>query len=335
MSIEISRYDLESEADEWNRHVERSTETNPFHRAEALARQAAETNTTIHALAGFKGQEPVGVFPIFVLEKGPFAAAFSPAPRSWSCYLGPAMNDLDSLKQRKADRRVRRFLEGCLDWLEAECRPVYCKFTTGRFDDLRPFAWNEYDVTPGYTYVVDLDVPADDLVDRFSSDARRNVQSVPDDVVVAEGDASDVEDIVHQVAARYESQGRPFQLSPEYVRSLYESLPDGALRPYVCRIDGEFCGGILVLESNGMLLRWQGGVKTGEDVDVAVNDVLDWQIMRDGLESGIERYDLVGAGVPSINRYKAKFNPRLETHYTVTAGVFGLDRLVDRYQKLV
>ncbi len=40
--------------------------------------------------------------------------------------------------------------------------------------------------------------------------------------------------------------------------------------------------------------------------------------MRDGLRAGLERYDLVGAGVPSINRYKAKFNPRLETNYTIT-----------------
>lgn len=55
--------------------------------------------------------------------------------------------------------------------------------------------------------------------------------------------------------------------------------------------------------------------------------------MRDGLRDGLERYDLVGAGVPSINRYKAKFNPRLETHYEITAGSFGIDLLIDRYRK--
>ena len=55
--------------------------------------------------------------------------------------------------------------------------------------------------------------------------------------------------------------------------------------------------------------------------------------MRDGLHAGIEAYDLVGAGVPNINRYKAKFNPRLETHYEITSGAFGIDLLVDQYQK--
>ncbi|WP_254862653.1 lipid II:glycine glycyltransferase FemX [Halovivax gelatinilyticus] len=335
MSIDIRRFDLATEGAEWNRYVERFDSTNPLFRAEALTRQSRETGTKIVALAGFKGQEAVGIFPIFVLEKGPFSAAFSPAPRSWSCYLGPAMSGLSSLKQRKADRRVQRFLDGSLEWLDEKYGPIYCKFTTAGCDDVRPFVWNEYDVTPGYTYIVDLDATPDELIDRFSGDARRNVRSTPEHVAIAEGGTDDVEAIVRQVAARYESQGRPFQLSPEYVRSLYEALPDGALRPYVCTIDGEFHGGILVLESDTTLLRWQGGVKIDRDVDVAVNDLLDWHVMCEGIERGAERYDLVGAGVPSINRYKAKFNPRLATHYTVTSGAFGLDRLVDRYQKFV
>ncbi|WP_290819090.1 GNAT family N-acetyltransferase [Halovivax sp.] len=333
MSVDVETVDLATNADEWNRYVERSDETNPFYRAEALRAQAEETGTAVHALAGFKGQEAVGLFPIFVLEKGPFSAAFSPPPRSWSCYLGPAMLNVDKLKRRKVDRRTERFIEGCLEWLDESVSPIYCKFTTAEFDDLRSFVWSDYDVRPGYTYVVDLEGDEDDLIGRFSSDARNNIRSAPGDVVVEEGDGDDVEAIVEQVARRYESQDRPFQLSPSYVRSLYESLPDGALRPYVCRTNGEFRGGILVLETDRTRYRWQGGVKVDDDVDVAVNDVLDWAVMRDGLRAGIERYDLVGAGVPSINRYKAKFNPRLETHFTITGGAYGIDTLIDRYQK--
>ena len=56
--------------------------------------------------------------------------------------------------------------------------------------------------------------------------------------------------------------------------------------------------------------------------------------MRDGLRDGIERYDFASGGVPSINRYKSKFNPRLETYYEITSGSFGLDPMIDRYRKL-
>lgn len=336
MSVDVTTLDPQTDADEWNRYVERSDETNPFYRAEALELQAADTGTDVHLLAGFKGQEAVGLFPVFEYRKGPATAVFSPAPFSWSCYLGPALLNVSKLKQRKADRRTKRFVEGCLEWIGEELSPLYTKFTTGEFDDVRPFVWNGYDVQPGYTYVVDLEGGEDDLMKRFSSDARSNIRNADEDEYVIEvGDGDDVEGIIEQVQARYESQDRPFHLGTEYARSMYETLPEGCIQPYACRVDGEFAGGILVLESETTRYRWQGGVKPDTDVDVSINDLLDWHVMRDGLEDGLERYDLVGAGVPSINRYKAKFNPRLETQYTITSGSFGLDVLVDGYQKFL
>ncbi|MXV62546.1 GNAT family N-acetyltransferase [Natronorubrum sp. JWXQ-INN-674] len=336
MSIEVTVLDPQDDAGEWNRYVERSDGTNPFYRAEALELQAEDTGSTPYLLTGFKGQEAVGLFPVFEYNKGPITGAFSPAPQSWSCYLGPSLLNVDKLKQRKADRRTKRFLEGALEWIDEEISPLYSKFVAAEFDDVRPFIWNEYDVQPGHTYVVDLEgIDEETLLKRFSSDARNNVRNADEDAyVIEEGDGEDVERIVDQVAKRYESQGQSFQLSPEFARSAHEQLPDGSIRPYTCRVDGEFVGGILVLESETTRYRWQGGVKPEMDIDLPINDLLDWHVMRDGLHDGIERYDLVGAGVPSINRYKAKFNPRLETHYEITSGSFGLDLVIDQYRKL-
>lgn len=335
MAIEVTTLDPRTDADEWNRYVERSAGTNPFFRAEALRLQADDTESDVHLLAGFKGQEAVGLFPIFEYAKGPITGVFSPAPHSWSCYLGPAMVNVDKLKQRKADRRTKRFLDGCLEWIDREISPLYTKFVaSAEFDDVRPFIWNEYDVKPGYTYIVDLEGSEEDLLNRFSSDARSNVRNADEDAyVIEEGTNDDVERIVEQVANRYESQGQSFRLTPAFARSVHEQLPDGAIRPYVCRVDGEFVGGILIAESKTTRYRWQGGVKPDTEVDLPINDLLDWHAMRDGLRNGLETYDLVGAGVPSINRYKAKFNPRLETHYEITSGAFGVDFLVDQYQK--
>ncbi|MFA9416647.1 lipid II:glycine glycyltransferase FemX [Natrinema sp. HArc-T2] len=334
MSVEIRTLNPHADAEEWNRYVERSADSNPFFRAEALRLQAVDTDTTAHLLAGFKGQEAVGIFPIFEYTKGPVTGAFSPAPHSWTTYLGPALLNVDKLKQRKADRRIKRFIDGCLEWIETELSPLYSKFVTGKLDDVRPFVWNDYDVKPSHTYVVDLDGSEDDLLNRFSSDARSNIRNADEDsYTIEEGDTDDVERIVEKVRQRYESQGQPFRLSVDFARAVHEQLPDGAIRPYVCRVDGEFLGGILVVESDRTRYRWQGGVKPDVDIDIAINDLLDWHVMRDGLHAGIEEYDLVGAGVPSINRYKAKFNPRLETHYEITSGAFGIDLLVDQYQK--
>ncbi|WP_312912403.1 lipid II:glycine glycyltransferase FemX [Natronosalvus caseinilyticus] len=336
MGIEIERLDVREDADEWNRYVERADRTHPFYRAESLALQAEDTSTAVHPLVGFKGQEVVGLFPVFEFRKGPITSAFSPAPYSWSCYLGPVTCNFEKLKRRKADRRMKTFLEESLEWIDEHLSPMYAKFESVRIGDVRPFVWNGYEVDPTYTYVVDLGDDPDRLLDTFSGDARSNVRNAEDFegvYVVEEGSIDDIDRIIEQVRSRYASQGRSFHLSASFVRSLYEDLPRGSVRPYVCRVNGDVQGGILVLESDSTRFRWQGGVKPDADVDLPVNDLLDWHVMRDGLEAGLERYDLVGAGVPSINRYKAKFNPRLETHYTVTSGAFGLDVLIDRYRK--
>ncbi|SIS00969.1 lipid II:glycine glycyltransferase FemX [Natronorubrum thiooxidans] len=334
MGVEVTALDPWTDADEWNRYVERSDGTNPFYRAEALRLQADDTDSTLHLLTGFKGQEAVGLFPVFEYNKGPITGAFSPAPFSWSCYLGPSLLNVAKLKQRKADRRTKRFVEGSLEWIEEAISPVYSKFVAAEFDDVRPFTWAGYNVEPGYTYVVELEDDEETLLKRFSSDARNNVRNADADAyVIEEGDNDDVERIVDQVANRYENQGRAFHLNPAFARSIHTVLPDGSIRPYVCRVDGEFVGGILVVESETTRYRWQGGVKPDTEIDLPINDLLDWHVMRDGLRDGLDRYDLVGAGVPSINRYKAKFNPRLELHYEITSGAFGLDLLIDQYQK--
>jgi len=53
-----------------NRYVERSDGRNLFFRRKRLIVQA-EWN-----VPGFKGQEPVGIFPVFEYTKGPVTAAF-------------------------------------------------------------------------------------------------------------------------------------------------------------------------------------------------------------------------------------------------------------------
>ncbi len=335
MSVDVTKLDLEEDEAEWNRYVERSADTNPFYRAEALRLQAAETDSTIHALGGFKGQETVGLFPVFERRTGPVSAVFSPAPYSWTIYLGPAMANLEPLKRRKVDRRIKTFVENSIDWIDDELSPVYHRYAVTEFPDSRPFTWNDFKVEPNYTYVLDLDGDESDLLDRFSADARRNVtNATASNYVLEEGDGSDVGRIVEQVQSRYDAQDRPFHLTTEFARNLYETLPDGSIRPYTCRVDGEFMGGILVLESDSTRYRWQGGVRPDTDVELPVNDLLDWHVIRTALADGFDRYDLVGAGVPSINRYKAKFNPRLVPNYTVTRSVYGLDIIIDTYRKM-
>jgi hypothetical protein len=314
MSVEVRRASAQ-ERERWDGWVARSPHANPFHRRGALVALAEHADARLHPLVGFKGQEPAGLFPLFETRRAGLSLLFSPLPDLLVPYLGPALLNVGKLKRRKAERRHERFVEGCLDWLDSELDPRYVHVRTdSRYADLRPLKWNGFSVEPGYTYVVDLAVGAEKLLERFSSDARSNVRNTPDSAyTVEEGGPAAIDRIVGQVRRRYDAQGKSYGVTPAFVRDLHERLPEGVLRAHVCRVDGEFAGGIVTLEGEGTIYRWQGGAK--HDADLPINDLLDWQIMRDAIDRGIEAYDLVGADARRLNRYKAKFGPGLRSYH--------------------
>lgn len=335
MGVEVGAADGAS-LEDWDGCVERSPHGTVFHQLESLRLLAAHSGTTLHPLVGHKGREPVGLFPVFEKRVGPVRAAFSPPPDLRIPYLGPALANVAKLKRRKRDRRHHEFVSGCLEWIEREIGPRYVHLRTGvGYDDLRPFLGRGWDVTPEYTYVVDLAPGRDDVLAAFSSDARSNIRDASERSYRVEvGGADAIGDIIEQVGRRYEAQGLSYRLDAEFVAELYDRLPEEQVRPYRVSVDGEFVGGLVALEYGDTVFRWQGGVQTGLDVDLSVNDVLDWHVMERGMDRGLAAYDLVGANTAGINQYKAKFGPDLRTYYRVERGSGIATRLARLYKKL-
>jgi hypothetical protein len=332
MSIKIEVFDRDGR-DRWNTLVEQSPQTTPFHRYEALEVLADYSKADVHPMVGYKGQEPVGLFPVFSMYKGPVAAAFSPPPEMKVSYMGPALLNFEKLKRRKAERRHSRFVERCLDALESVLNPKFTLLRTSPwYDDPRPFAWNDFEVDLAHTYVVDLSLGCDDLLGRFSGDARRNVTGDVDrDVEITERGAGAVRQIIKQVKARHDEQDESYRLMPETVVALYRRLPKGVIRPYACTVDGTFVGGVVALDDGETVYRWQGGAKP--DTDVPINDRLDWRIMTDAIERGREGYDLVGANNKRLCGYKAKFAPDLRTYYSVQDGTRSMNLMSGLYKQ--
>lgn len=312
MSIDVRRATAE-DRDRWNDLVEQSPQGTPFHLEEFGEVVAEDTGGTYDPLIGFKGQEPVGLFPVHRMRRGFVPTLFSPPPNRAVTYQGPALLNTAKLTQRKVERRHRRFVEGCLDLLEGESDPRYLHVRTGsRYHDTRPFISAGFEATPAHTYVVDIAPEAETLLSQFSSDARQNVTSEYDGVEVTEGDERAIGTILDQVRARHEQQGEPFHVTPSYVTALSRRLPEGVLRSYVCRIDGDIAGGMITLELGDTIYRWLGGAK--HDADAPVNDLVDWHVIRDAKARDLARYDLVGANERGIAKYKAKFAPELELY---------------------
>lgn len=330
MTIDIRTTDDEH----WNDIVDASPQTTPFHRAEALDVLGEHANATLHRLVGFKGQEPVGVFPVYEMTKGPATAAVSPPPDQKLPYLGPALLNTDKLKRRKRDRRHRRFVDAALDWIDGAVSPNLWNIRTPLgYDDIRPFQWRDYDVSPRYTYVVDLETTPDDLLARFSSDLRKRVRTEYDSTYqVTEESRDAIDEIVDLTRERHEEQGESFPLTGSFVRRLAEALPEGTIRPYVCRVDGDVVGGLVDVEGDCQANAWIASGKT--DAPVPVNDLLEWQVCVDAIDRGKSTFDLMGANHERIYSYKAKFAPDLVPYFTVQKGSVGVNAATKLYQKL-
>lgn len=317
MSIEV-RKAMKEDRERWNQVVDRSNQASPFHRYEALELIEEYSGMEFHPLIGFKGQQPVGVLPVFEQAMGPLTLALSPPDDFEIFYLGVALANPPELKQRKVERRNRQFVAGAIEWIDRALDPDLTHIrTVDQYTDLRPLKDQGFDVTPYYTYVVDLDRDEKDVLMDFSGDARSNVRDAEDtdvDYEITVGGADACKRIIDRVDERLEDLDVQYELMPAFAHDLYERLPDGAVRPYECYVEDEAVGGVLVLESGNTTYGWQGGTKyRGE---LAINDVLDWHIMRDAMDRGMERYDLYGANLGRTGDYKSKFGPDLVPNYS-------------------
>lgn len=317
MSIEIRKATKE-DAGQWNRAVEQSDQASPFHYYEALKLIEEYSGLELHPLIGLKGQEPVGILPVFERKIGPLTLVLSPPDGLEIFYLGVALANPSELKQRKVERRNRQFIEAAVEWLDHTLDPDLTHIrTVDGYIDVRPLKDQEFDVTPYYTYVVDLDREVEDVLMDFSSDARSNIRGAEDTDVAYEittGGANACKRIISRVNDRLENLDVQYDLSPAFAHDLYERLPDGVVRPYECYVEDEAAGGILVLELGDTAYGWQGGTKYHGEF--AINDVLDWHIMRDTMDRGVERYDLYGANLERTSNYKSKFGPKPVPNYS-------------------
>jgi len=330
MSIEIRTPD---DPGEWNDLIDRTADATPFHRLAALEVFAAHTGTSLHPLVGYKGQEPVGLLPVFEFRKGPLTAAFSPPPGRKISYLGPVFLAAPNAKQRKRERTHRRFVESALAHVDETIGPRYVNVRTPpSYDDPRPFLWDGFDPTPRYTYHVDLARDPETILAAASSDLRSNVRKTSaDDFEIKSGGRDGMRRVIRDARERHAEQDVAYGVSPDFVDDLAGAIPE-QIESHVCTVDGEFVGGTVVLVDEDAVYRWQSVVDF--EAPVPAQDLLDWHVIERGIEQDRERYDLVGANDPRLCEYKAKFAPDVATYYELERSGVGMDLVAEAYRRL-
>jgi len=302
----------------------------PFHRAEALRVVDDHTGGDLHLFAGYKGQNPVALLPVFVQRRSVGSMVTSPPPGLSIPRLGPILMPA-SPKRSKRERLNRQFADHVVEELGLDgSRTLFRMIGNTGYTDPRPYCWADFEVKTAFTYTLDVEEQsADELLSSCSKSLRREIRDVRQrDVTVDTEGLSGAKAVYEQTATRYDQQDEPFQLSWPYVRDLFEAL-DQRARTYVARDpDGAFLSGITVLCSNDAAYFWQGGAR-GEYDGTTVNSYLHWRIVEDLIEEppveSVTSYDLMGANTDRLCQYKSKFGASLEPYYTVESAGAGME----------
>ena len=312
--MRVEEIDLE----EWGKILP-ETGHEPFHRPPALRALADHDPGDLRLFAGYRGQEPLALLPVFVRDYRVGRAVLSPPPGRSVPRLGPLTMPA-SPKRRKRERVNGEFVETVLEELDVhDSRTLFRTVCGSTYGDPRPFVWRDLSVHPRFTYVLDVSPGLDDLWSSFSRSLRREIDDARDlDVTVSVEGMDGVRRIYDETVARYDEQDREFDVPWPYVRDLATGLDDRC-RAYVLRDGaGAFLSGITVLYSNDAAYYWQGGARTVHE-GVGVNGLLHWRILAD-IDAGdvpapVDGYDLIGANTERICSYKAKFDADLVPYW--------------------
>jgi hypothetical protein len=305
--------------DEWDALLP-SSDIEPFHRSSALRVLDTHSAGDLRLYAGFRGEQPVALFPAFVRETPVGRIVTSPPPGLLVPRLGPVLMPT-SPKQRKREKLNVTFTDALVEALDLDApTALFRTLTPVGYGDPRPFEWRGLSVTPEFTYRLALDRSVEDVHASFSKSLRREIRDGADLPITVEREPDAVETVRRDVADYYAEQGEPFGVTAGYARDLVTAMGENA-RVYVARgPDGEYLTGIVVLYGGGSAYFWLGGTRATYD-GTSVNTLVHDRILRDVIEdpdlADVSSYDLVGANTERLCQYKAKFGADLTPYYTV------------------
>lgn len=295
-----------------------------FHTVDALEVLDTHWSGDLRLFGGFKGQEPIGLLPIFVRQNRVGRIVSSPPVGFGIGRLGPVVMST-SPKQRKREAVNKEFVRKVIETIDATDQfTLFRVVGNTTYNDPRPFKWNGFDTTPDFTYQVDVESKtADQLLKSFSRDLRNDIRNHDEvGISIRRQTDGDVKKIYDAVVNRYQKQGKNQPLSWEFVEDLLDAVDDH-VRVYVAEsASGEFLSGMIVLYADDTAYNWKGGTKPANiDTSVSVNNLLHWKIIVDLIDDpsldSITKYDFYTANNERLSRYKSSFNGSLVPYYTI------------------
>lgn len=271
-----------------------------YHRRAWLDVIAAVSGAELRLFRILRGSETVGAAPLFFFRRGPFRIAAAPPPQAAAPYLGPLIADEHTLAALQA--------------MSAEARRRGAAYFEARLDHELAGGAPGFECEARSTYVLDLRPGAEALWnDSINSACRRAVRKAQSSKVVVE--EVDLETFVPRYYEMAASVFAKWNREPPLSRADYERLArvqkeSGCVKVFAARLEGEIVAAGVFPYGDGAVY-YLDGVSDPAGQNARPNNLLHWEVIQWACREGLERYDMVGAGISGVARFKETFGPEL------------------------
>lgn len=306
----------ESDASRWNELVDSILGGTVFHRWEWLKIAEKHSKSRLYPLVCLDDiGVPFGIFPLFYSRRGPLKMVFSPPP-GCAMRLGPILTAAEP-KQHRLEHLYREFQEETDRFIKGmRANYIFIDSSPG-LNDVRPFIWSNYDVTPAYTYKIDLTQGEAGVWSAFQKKLRSDIlRTEKRGVSIREGSGEDLAFLHESVDNRYRAQNMHLLLSKEYLDDLFQQFGGSHIRISVAQSENTVLGAIIHLVYKDTVSVWHGVAKS--DVSgLAVNDLIQWKSIQWAIRNGFKKYELMGANTPRLCEFKSKYSPELDLYFII------------------
>jgi hypothetical protein len=297
----------------WDDFVDENPYGLLYHRWDFLKLAEKYSGYKLRPYGVFKGEELLGIYPLFYKRTNGMKTIFSPPPGRSIPYLGFLVSgEYDKLKQSKKESFLNSFLEDVELEIKKYSPDFMLIYTVPNFLDMRFFKWNNYFVAPEFTYVLNLKMPLEEIWNSFHKDLRRDIKQA-DSFGLEIKTSNDLSIFYERQEKRFREKAASFSINLNYFQDLFDAFPDNLKIYYIYDDKGEAIAASISQEYKGRFLGWMGLAKTAGHA----NEFMIWKLIELAKSKNLAKFEIAGANVRAQCQFKSKFNPCLELSYHI------------------
>lgn len=316
MDIAIER--LNNKKEIWDEFIGNCDSGTIFHTSKWLETICKHDNITLEMLGGYKGQELIGIFPIFIKKGKRINSAFSPPPISLTPYGGPLFNRINR-NQEKSESIKFSFISAVDRYLSRKKINHMNFITTFPFENVRMFTWNKYEVSPMYIYSLNL-IVSKDLLQTFNKHKRSRIVKGMQNKNITIKSISPSEEFIDVFWDLWKKTHERSNIQVPSIKNLLKDLiftfyPNNLL-VLVGYHKSEIAAIFILTYFNKIIHSWLSA-SDSDFLKYHITDLIKWQGIQFAIENGFTTMDLGGANVPSVAKFKVGFNPVAKVYYQI------------------